>query len=56
MGDIDLLHVSTNDHVADIFTLNKLQTFSVAVGLQNLDALTLRGSTMNICNDRDRDR
>ena len=60
-GDIDLLHVGTHDQVADIFTkamgLDKLRTFSVALGLQNLDAPSLRGSMVNIRNDTgDRDR
>ena len=37
--------------------LNKLRTFSVALGLQNLDTPSLRGSMVNIRNDTgDRDR
>ena len=31
--------------------LNKLRTFSVALGLQNLDTPSLRGSTVNIRNE-----
>ena len=52
MGDIALLHVGTNEQVADIFTkamdLDKLRTFSIALGLQTLHTPSLRGTMVNI--------
>ena len=46
---IDLQYISTNEQVADIFTmdlgLNKWQQFSVDLGLRPLDMLSLVGST-----------
>ena len=47
-GDVDLQHIGTDLQTADIFTkalrVDKLQQFSMALGLRPLDMPSLRGS------------
>jgi len=49
--EIDLIHVSTKDQVADIFTkalsINKLKKFRQMLGVLEVD-LSLRGSVENL--------
>ena len=53
--DIDLLHATSNDQVADIFTkvmgLYKMWTFLLPLGLKTFDTPCLRGSMVNIRNE-----